>query len=792
VTVTLKDRGGASTTAPSTANIADAALVPTPSSLTASKGVALPSTTVIATFTDGNALAQASDFSATSINWGDGTSSSAATVVGLGPKNTGPFQVQGSHTYTTPGTFTVLAHIVSSGGSKATARSTALVGDVPVQAVGLTLQPNGGQTVVAGAAMNGVLAATFTDPYNGPLSYYSAMINWGDQSGATAGTISFDSQVQGQYDVRGTHTYQQAGHYTVAVAITDGGGATSTVMTPVQVVAPPLTVRPVNINTVTVGASFTATVASISDPNPFDTASDFVATIDWGNGNVVPGQIVAAPGGGFNVVGSNTYTQLSGSAESFTITVSIAARNAPEPYVVQNNVIVQDGTITPVSQTFNGVEGTAFSGVAGVFQDSNPTAAPSSFTASINWGDGHTSPGTVQTLGGGNFSITGSNTFNSPGTYPVTITITDANGATAVDVSQANVAPAALSASAANTGITAFQGAAFSGPVVTFNDANPNALAGAFTATINWGDGQVTPGSVLAVGGGTFQVTGTNHQYANSGTFPVTVTVTTVRGSNLVLNTTAQVLAPLTGTTGNNGATSNPQPSFSGTAPAGATISLLLQSSSGASASGRTITDASGHWSLQVAPALPDGTYAATANLVSSTGVTLSSVNLGSVQIDTQGPAVAGIAFTPANGQLRVTFQDTGSGVNPAALANAGNYVLSLVSSRGLRNFGVVGPVQIVPGSGGQLTAIVTYNLGRKPSSGKYVLTLHANGLTDRAGNPLREAHFVQFPPSNVANPDYVAQFNVNKQHVAAGPAVYIPAGARAAAGRFGRLIRRR
>ena len=165
VTVTINDAGGATTKAVSTAKIGDAALVATPSSLTAAKGQALASTTVIATFTDGNAFASASDFSATSVNWGDG---SGATTTGISilALGGGKFSVLGTHTYVTPGTFTISVNIVSVGGSKVTTHSTALVADVPVVPVAVTvsggsqLHPvlvtgstasiQGAQTVVAG------------------------------------------------------------------------------------------------------------------------------------------------------------------------------------------------------------------------------------------------------------------------------------------------------------------------------------------------------------------------------------------------------------------------------------------------------------------------------------------------------------------------------------------------------------------------------------------------------------------------------------------------------------------
>ena len=791
VTVTIDDAGGATTTATSTAKINDAALVATPASLTASKGVALAATTVIATFTDGNAFAPMSNFSATSVTWGDGTATttSGITIVALG---SGKFNVEGSHTYVNPGTYSITVKIVSIGGSKVTTTSTAQVGDIPVVASGLTIAPPGAETIVAGASLGTsltpALVATFTDPFNGQLSYYSATIDWGDQTGTTSGTIAADPVIQGQYDVYGTHTYSQAGNFTITVDITDGGGATASVTSPVQVVAAPLSIQPVSINPVVVGNTFTTVVASFTDPNTYDTASEFTSTIDWGNGTVNAGKIVAVAGG-YDVRGTNIYSQLNGPAQVFPITITIVDENAANPFVVDNTVQVQDATITPSGQTINAVEGTPFSGMVASFVDGNPLAPLASFSASISWGDGNTSAGTIQSQGPGNFTVSGTNTYANPGNYPISVAISDVGGASAIAISKAVVAGAALTAGS-NTAFSAFQGTTFSGGVVEFTDAYPNAPAGSFTATINWGDGNITPGSVLQLGGGLFQVAGSN-TYANSGSFPVSVTITSVGGNNLFLNTTVLVVAPLQGSTGNGGITNNTQPTYSGTAQPGSVISLFVTSSSGAVVgTSRAGVTAGGTWSAQINQPLASGTYTVTASAVTNTGITAPPVSLGTLHIDTQGPTVAGVTLIPAARQLRVTFQNTSGGMNPASLAVAGNYKLSAVVNGKLRAFGAVALQTIAGPASNQMTEIITYNLGKKPPTGTYVVTLNSPGLTDRAGNTLVETHFVTFPQtSNVPNPNYVAQFNVNKHLVASGPIVYVPPGARAAASRFaGRL----
>ena len=63
--------------------------------------------------------------------------------------------------------------------------------------------------------------------------------------------------------------------------------------------------------------------------------------------------------------------------------------------------------------------------------------------------------------------------------------------------------------------------------VATFTDANPNATASNFTATINWGDGTSTNGTVVAQSGGGFAVDGT-HTYADEGKYTVGVSITDV------------------------------------------------------------------------------------------------------------------------------------------------------------------------------------------------------------------------------------------------------------------------
>ncbi len=78
---------------------------------------------------------------------------------------------------------------------------------------------------------------------------------------------------------------------------------------------------------------------------------------------------------------------------------------------------------------------------------------------------------------------------------------------------------------------TATVGVPFGGVVATFNDQDPNGNDKDYTATINWGDGHLTNGTIVANGHGGFDVSGSN-TYARAGLFPINVDVADFGGGN--------------------------------------------------------------------------------------------------------------------------------------------------------------------------------------------------------------------------------------------------------------------
>jgi len=69
--------------------------------------------------------------------------------------------------------------------------------------------------------------------------------------------------------------------------------------------------------------------------------------------------------------------------------------------------------------------GSPFNGAVANFVDGTPTATSADFTATIVWGDGGKSAGTVSGPAGGPFTVSGTHTYSRPGGYALTVTLHD-------------------------------------------------------------------------------------------------------------------------------------------------------------------------------------------------------------------------------------------------------------------------------------------------------------------------------------------------------------------------------
>jgi len=523
VSVVINDKGGSTTTDTGTTTVADAPL--TPGTVTVSGGVeGTTAATLTATFTDANLNAPSSDFSGT-INWGDNTSTSF-TGSDVTANGNGSFTVNGfSHVYAEDGQHSVSVVINDKGGSTTTDTGTTTIADAPLTPGTVTV--SGGVEGTTAAA----LTATFTDANTGaPTSDFSGTINWGDNTSTsfTGGDVTANGN--GSFTVNGfSHVYAEDGQHSVSVVINDKGGSTTMDTGTTTVADAPLTPGTVTVSGGVEGTTAAALTATFTDANTGAPTSDFSGTINWGDGtstNFAKGDVTANGGGSFTVSGlSHVY------AEDGQHSVSVVINDTGGSTTTDTGTTtVADAPLTATgSAPVTGVEGAPLTATLATFTDANPNATVNDFTATITWGDGTTSTGTVVAKVGGGFAVTGTHAYAEEGSYAPVVNIVDHGGSTAQATDVATIADAPLTATGgpADHGT---QGTALATTVATFTDANPHATASDFTATIDWGDGTTSTGTVVAEVGGGFAVTGA-HSYAVSGVYKANVSIVDDGGS---------------------------------------------------------------------------------------------------------------------------------------------------------------------------------------------------------------------------------------------------------------------
>jgi hypothetical protein len=457
----------------------------------------------VATFTDTDTAAVASDFTAI-VDWGDGTTS-AGTITG----SNGSFAVTGSHTYTFGGQDTITVTVVdpAPGTANAVAIGTANIGvsaavTLATATERVALAPS---TVVAT-----VTDANLTDTAAG----FTAQIDWGDGT-TSAGTVVGSN---GSFSIEGGHTYADEGIFTVSTSLTRISDSTVVVSTSdVAVLEHDVLVaqgQAISGDTTLTNVQ----VATFTDTDTVAVTGDFIAAIDWGDGTTSTGTITGS-NGSFAVSGTHAYA--AAGHDTITVAVTDTAPGTAAATATSTATVGLLGQASLASATER-VALAANTTVAS-FTDGNHTDAAGGFTATIDWGDGTTSAGTV-VGSNGSFSIEGGHTYADEGNFALTTTLVRTSDHT-VATSTGSVAVAEHDVLTAQ-GTTLIAGAGqplANVQVATFTDTDTAALAGDFVASINWGDGSTSPGTISG-SNGSFAVTG-GHTYAASGQDAIKVTV---------------------------------------------------------------------------------------------------------------------------------------------------------------------------------------------------------------------------------------------------------------------------
>ena len=404
-------------------------------------GVALPLHAIsdpltnvpLATFTDTSGAKHVAN-----IEWGDGDypnfpDISVATIVETpGQGGTSTYSVEGSHIYSVTGDLNIHINVLGGGESLWTGTTvTNVSGFNGTRVTGLTGVELVGVPVAALTYNRGFTLGQTTF-FFGPQNYFAA-IDWGD-GGESTGAIQFSSGGPGGrtiLSILGSHTYAEAGTYTVTINAIGGVGQSIWTSTTATITDPVATPGALPFATTAGSALTDQSLAGLTAP----TGTSLTAAVDWGDGTAPTfAKVVAAatpaastPGGGpttttYTVEGSHTY-------------------QAPGTHKVTVNVIEPGGKslwTSAMATVYKGlapVDGATVSGAAGGSLTGVPFGsfvgpAGTTYYAAISWGDG-TAPGfatVVSTSTPGSFRVLGSHKYAAPGTYTAWVNVVEADG----------------------------------------------------------------------------------------------------------------------------------------------------------------------------------------------------------------------------------------------------------------------------------------------------------------------------------------------------------------------------
>ena len=292
-------------------------------------------------------------------------------------------------------------------------------------------------------------------------------------------------------------TYSTYGEKTVTLTVTDSEGDTDSDTMTVAVKAPPVadagddqTIE-LDSNTNSVNVSFDG--SNSYDPDDGTNPGNGIVSYEWkfGDGSTDSG---ATPSHTYTSTGTYTVTLTVTDDENQTdsdrITVTVQTL-PPVADAGDDQTVSLDSNTNSVSVSFDGSNS----------YDPDDGTNPGDGIVSYEWkfGDGSTGSG-----------ATPSHTYTSMGTYTVTLTVTDDEGATAIDTCIVTVLPFVLTADAGEDLTVS------AGSTVTFDGSGSYAPAGRTIDTYAWDFGDESTGSGVR----------STHTYNTPGTYTVVLTVT--------------------------------------------------------------------------------------------------------------------------------------------------------------------------------------------------------------------------------------------------------------------------
>ncbi|HQU41232.1 MAG TPA: TIGR03118 family protein [Pirellulales bacterium] len=596
----------------------------------------------------------------------------------------------------------------------------------PFPALGGVISP------VADVSFSGVVAV-FNEAPAAPAGSYTAYIDWGDGFVPSGGTVT--ALASGGFAVSGSRTYYSTGTKNITVTLIDSASHTITAAATANVAPPGLVFTPDSV-TATEGLNFSGTLTAFTDQdgnftNPFE----YTATIDWGDGTTTtPGSVTVA-GTTFQVSGTHTYA--TAGTEPVTVTVNDfdgATGTAHATATVVSSLSGESQTITPT-------ETSAFNGTVAKFTDANTGRPLSDYSATIDWGDGTSSTGTISADVGGGFDVNGSHTYNDEGAETVSVAIADP-GSTITVQSAAKIADLDTLTGAA-TAVSATEGSPFNGAVATFTDTRAGAAASGFSATIDWGDGTTTTGTV-GESAGTYTVSGT-HTFADEGPFTITSVVQDIGGTaQATVHSTASMAdsdsfvvtpASLSTIAGNTLSGALATVSDTNLAATAAGFSASINWGDGVTDSG-TVTGGNGSFTIAGTHAYASaGNYSPVVSIADNPPGTATASATAAVTVSQSAPIVTAV---PVSGSERTSLTvKVATFTQPGATAGAGSYSATIAWGDGTTSQGIVS----ADGAGFDVSGTHVY-----PDEGQSTFTVTVHGLGGTSATASGTATLVEPP----------------------------------------------
>jgi hypothetical protein len=217
--------------------------------------------------------------------------------------------------------------------------------------------------------------------------------------------------------------------------------------------------------------------------------------------------------GGFDVRGQHTYNK----AGSFPFSVTIDGPGGISASPIATAKVI---ALTATAGSIVTTPGQTFNGQVAYIRCTDPDSIKGEFSATIAWGDGTTSAGTITSVSKGSFNVNGLNRYFTAGSYSFMVTIRGPGGSSTTASGTAEVL--ALGTTGAN--LQTIPGQLFNDVVATFSSTSPLSVPGDFTATISWGDGLTSRGIIEPRTQGVFAVRG-QHLYRQVGTYSILVAI---------------------------------------------------------------------------------------------------------------------------------------------------------------------------------------------------------------------------------------------------------------------------